>query len=116
MPVTVLIVGNLRIRHGIKRKSALTFDGGVKLSHPFAVRDHTTCDTHDVVRVRTEVVIPRSRSSPHLVVLQQVRINEHAQLCCVAERGYATIGLGNLLISEVHHVGDVRIFDRLKTN
>ncbi|MEY4164925.1 MAG: hypothetical protein RL419_767, partial [Actinomycetota bacterium] len=47
------------------------------------------------IRVRTEVVIPRSRSSPHFVVLQQVRINEHAQLCCVAERRHAAIGLGN---------------------
>ena len=91
--VAVLIVGNLRIRHEIKRKSALTFDGGVKLSHPFEVRDHTTGDTHDVVRVRTEVVVPRSRSSPHLVVLQQIRINEHAQLCCVAERRHAVVGL-----------------------
>ncbi len=115
MSVTVLIVGNLRIRHGIKRKSALTFDGGVKLSQPFQVGDHTTGDTHDVVRVRTEVVIPRSRSCPHLVVLQQIRLNEHTQLCAVTKRGHATIGLGNLLISEVHYVGDVRIFDRLKT-
>jgi hypothetical protein len=95
--VTVLIVGNLRIRHEIKRKSALTFDGGVKLSHPFEVRDHTTGDTHDVVRVRTEVVIPRSRSSPHFVVLQQVRINEYTQLSAVTKRRNASIGLGNLL-------------------
>jgi len=91
--VAVLIVGNLRIRHEIKRKSALTFDGGVKLSHPFEVRDHTTGDTHDVVRVRTEVVVPRSRSSPHLVVLRQIRINEHAQLCYVAKRRHAVVGL-----------------------
>ena len=91
--VAVLIVGNLRIRHEIKRKSALTFDGGVKLSHPFEVRDHTTGDTHDVVRVRTEVVIPRSRSSPHLVVLQQIRINEHAQLGAVTKRRNAVVGL-----------------------
>ena len=95
MSVAVLIVGNLRIRHEIKRKSALTFDGGVKLSHPFEVRDHTTGNANDVIRARTEVVVPRSRSSPHLVVLQQIRINEHAQLCCVAERGYTIIGLGN---------------------
>jgi len=79
------------------------------------VGDRSAGNTHDVGRSRTEVVVPCSGRGPHLVVLQQVRINEHAQLCCVAERGYATIGLGNLLISEVHHVGDVRIFDRLKT-
>jgi len=93
VPVTVLIVGNLRIRHGIKRKSELAFDGGVLRSHSFEVCDDATSDTHNVVRVRTEVVIPRSRSCPHLVVLQQVGINEHAQLCCVAERRHATVGL-----------------------
>jgi len=91
--VAVLIVGNLRIRHEIKRKSALTFDGGVKLSHPFEVRDHTTGNANDVIRARTEVVVPRSRSSPHLVVLQQIRINEHAQLCYVAKRRHAVVGL-----------------------
>ena len=41
------------------------------------VGDNATCDAHDVIRVRTEVVVPRSRSRPHFVVLQQVRINEH---------------------------------------
>ena len=96
MSVAVLIVGNLRIRHEIKRKSALTFDGGVKLSHPFEVRDHTTGDTHDVIRARTEVVIPRSRSSPHLVVLQQIRINEHAQLSAMTKGRHAAFGLSNL--------------------
>jgi len=101
VPVTVLIVGNLRIRHEIKRKSALTFDGGVKLSHPFEVRDHTTGDTHDVVRVRTEVVIPRSCSSPHLVVLQQVRINKHTQPCAVTKWRHATVGIGNLSVSSI---------------
>ena len=104
MPVTVLIVGNLRIRHEIKRKSALTFDGGVKLSHPFEVRDHTTGDTHDVVRVRTEVVIPRSRRSPHLVVLQQIRINEHPQLCAVTKRRNAVIGIGNRSVSYIAYL------------
>ena len=41
------------------------------------VGDNATCDAHDVIRVRTEVVIPRSSRGPHLVVLQQVRINKH---------------------------------------
>ena len=45
---------------------------------PLEVSDDATSNTHDVIRVRTEVVIPRSRSSPHLVVLQQIGINEHA--------------------------------------
>ena len=60
------------------------------------VGDHTTSNTHDVIRVRTEVVIPRSRRSPHLVVLQQVGINEHTQLCAVTKGRHAAIGLGNL--------------------
>ena len=59
------------------------------------VGDHTTGNTNNVIRVRTEVVVPRSRSSPHLVVLQQVRINEHAQLCAVTKGRHAKFGLGN---------------------
>jgi hypothetical protein len=41
------------------------------------VGDYSTGDTHDVCWCRTEVVIPRSDSSPHFVILQQIRINEH---------------------------------------
>ena len=80
------------------------------------VGDNATSDTHDVIRVRTEVVVPRSRSRPHLVVLQQVRVDKYPQLSAVTKRGHATFGLGKLLISEVHHVGDVRICDRFKTD
>ena len=43
----------------------------------------------------TEVVIPRSRSGPHFVVLQQVGINKHAQLSAVTKGRHATIGLSN---------------------
>ena len=85
--VAVLIVGNLRIRHEIKRKSALTFDGGVKLSHPFEVSDHSTYNANDVIRARTEVVVPRSRSSPHNVILHHVRIKKHTKFCAKARGG-----------------------------
>ncbi len=85
--VGVLIIGNLRIRHGIKRKSALTLEGGVLRSHAFEIGGHATSDTHDVCRPSTEVVIPRSHSCPHLIVLQQVRIRKHAQLCAETKRG-----------------------------
>jgi hypothetical protein len=61
----------------------------------FQVSDYAATDTHNVIRVRTEVVIPRSRSSPHLVVLQQVGINEHSYLSAVTKGRHATIGLGN---------------------
>ena len=57
------------------------------------VGDHTAGDAHDVVGVRAEVIVPRAGSGPHLVVLQQVRINRHAQLLGVIEGRHATIGL-----------------------
>jgi hypothetical protein len=59
------------------------------------VSDHATGNTNDVIRVRTKVVVPRSSSSPHLVVLQQVRIHKHTQLCAVTKGRYAVVGLGN---------------------
>jgi hypothetical protein len=61
----------------------------------FEVGDYTTSNTHDVRRSCTEVVVPRSRSSPHLVALQQVRINEHTKLSAVTKRKHTFIGLGN---------------------
>ena len=57
------------------------------------VGDYTAGDAHDVIRVCTKVVIPCSRSGPHLVVLQQVRINEHAQLGCMTKGRHAADGL-----------------------
>ena len=59
------------------------------------VGDNATGNTNDVRRRCTEVVIPRSRGRPHLVVLQQVRIDEHAQLSCVTKRRHAASGFGN---------------------
>ena len=44
----------------------------------FEVGDHTASDTHNVIRVSTEVVIPCSSSGPHFVVLQQILVNEDA--------------------------------------
>ena len=58
------------------------------------VGDHTTGYTHDVIRVRTEVVVPRSRCCPHFVVLQQIRIHEHTQLSAVTKGWHATDGVG----------------------
>ena len=62
------------------------------------VGDYPTGDTHNVRRCSTKVVVPRSSSSPHLVVLQQVRINKHTQLSCVTKGGHAIIGLSNPLV------------------
>ena len=60
------------------------------------VDDHATGDTNNVIRVRTKVVVPRSRCSPHLVVLQQVGIHKHTQLCAVTKGRHATFVFGNL--------------------
>ena len=65
---------------------------------PLEVGDDAASDTHDVRRRCTEVVVPRSCRSPHLVVLQQVRVYKHAQLCAVTEGWHATFGFGNLLL------------------
>ena len=56
---------------------ATLFQGSGDLLGALQVGDDTTGDAHDVIRVCTEVVVPRSSRGPHLVVLQQVRINEH---------------------------------------
>ena len=62
------------------------------------VGDDATGNAHDVIRVRTKVVVPRSRRSLHLVVLQQVRINKHTRLSAVTKGRHAIIGLSNPLV------------------
>ena len=59
------------------------------------VSDDATGDAHDVRWRSTEVVVPCPRCRPHLVVLQQVRINEHTKLCAVTKGRHAFVGLGN---------------------
>jgi len=64
----------------------------------FQVGDDATSDAHNVRRCSTEVVVSRSRSSPHffefhMVVLQQVRINKHTQLGCMTKGRHAAAGL-----------------------
>jgi hypothetical protein len=59
------------------------------------VGDDSPADAHEFGRCNRKVVIPRSRSSPHLVVLQQIRINEYTQLSAVTKGRNAVIGLGN---------------------
>ena len=67
----------------------------IRFLRTLEVGDHTTGNAHDVCWCCTEVVVPRSSCSPHLVILQQVRIYEHAQLCAVTKGRHATVGLGN---------------------
>jgi len=65
------------------------------LLNPLQIGDYSACNANDVSWRRTEVVVPRSRSCPHFVELQQVRVNEHAQLSAVTERRNAKFGLSN---------------------
>lgn len=54
-------------------------------SAAFEVGDNATGDAHDVRWRRTKVVVPCSRCSPDLVVLQQIWVDEDTQLSCVTE-------------------------------
>ena len=62
-------------------------------SGAFQVGDDATGDTHDVCWGCAKVVVPRSRSRPHLVVLQQVGVYEHPQLGLMTKGRHATVGL-----------------------
>ena len=53
--------------------------------------------THEIIWCDRKHVVPRSRSGPNFVVLQQVRVNEHTQLSAVTKGRHATVGFGNLL-------------------
>ncbi len=64
-------------------------------SDALQIGDHASCNSHNVSRRSTEVVVPGSRSRPHFVVLQQIRIDEHTQLLRVTKRRHATGGFGN---------------------
>lgn len=61
----------------------------------FEVVERSATGANKSVRRNREYVVPRSCRSPHLVVLQHVRIHKHAQLSCVAKWGHAIIGFGN---------------------
>ena len=52
-------------------------------------------DAHELIERRREDVVRMACSGPHFVVLQQVGVDEHAQLRRVTERWNATIGFGN---------------------
>ena len=75
--------------------SAEKYTSHLLQSGTLQVGDDTTGDAHDVIRVCTEVVVPRSCGSPHLVVLQQVWVNKHAQLCAVTKGRHTVFVFGN---------------------
>lgn len=66
-------------------------------THGLPVRGagHTTGDAHEIIRFDTKHVVPSPRGRPHLVELQQIRVNEDTQLSCVAKRRHATFGFEN---------------------
>ena len=59
------------------------------------VGDQTAAGLDQLVRLDAEHVVPCARRRPHLRVLQQIGIDEHAQLGGMTKRGHATVGLGN---------------------
>jgi hypothetical protein len=61
------------------------------------VGDLALAGADQFVRFDAEHVVPRSRRGSHLVVLQQIGIDEDAQLSAVAKRWHAVFGLGNSL-------------------
>ena len=65
-------------------------------SDALQVGDYTAGNAHDVIRVRTEVVVPGSCRCPRLVVLKQIWVDEHAQLLRVTEGRNAAVGFGNV--------------------
>ena len=66
-----------------------------RASAALQVGDDSAAGLNQFVWLDPEHVVPRSRGRPHLVVLQQIWVDEDAQLSRVAERRYATPGFGN---------------------
>ncbi len=58
----------------------------------------TTAGSREMLFVSVqEAIVPRSRRSPHLVVLEQVGVHEHTQLSAVTKGRHAAVGLDNSL-------------------
>ena len=73
-----------------------------RVTSALEVGDYPTTDAHQFIRCNRKVVVPRSRCRPHLVILQQVRVDEDTQLSAVTKRRHATVGLGNLPALELN--------------
>jgi len=88
----------VRLRSGSSTRPRCEFTPLV--SRPFEVGDRSSARANEIVRRNRKHVVPRSRRRPHLVVLQQVRVNKHTQLCAVTKRRHATSGFGTLIRPE----------------
>ena len=60
------------------------------MSAALQVHDQALARLDQPVRFDTEHVVPRSGGSPHLVLLQQVGVDEHPQMRRVTKRRHAT--------------------------
>ena len=63
--------------------------------------DHRATCTNEIIWRDREHVVPRARCSPHLVVLQQIRIDEDTQISAVAEWRHAISGIRNVVPKEI---------------
>jgi hypothetical protein len=66
---------------------------GQRSSAPLQVGDQALARLHELMGFDAEHVVPGSGRGPHLVVLQQVGVDEDAQVGLVTERGHAAVGL-----------------------
>ena len=55
--------------------------------------DDSPAGANEIVRCYREYVVPCARRRPHLVVLQQIRIDEDAQFLLKPKGGHASVGL-----------------------
>ena len=69
--------------------------GALELDH------EATAGFDQLVWFDAEHVMPCAGRRPHLGVLQQVGIDEHAQLSGMAERRHAIVGFGNRSVSSI---------------
>ena len=68
----------------------------------FQVGDHSTTDAHQFIRCNRKVVVPGSRCGPHLVILQQIGVDEDAQGSAVTKGWHTTFSFGNPLALELN--------------
>ena len=66
------------------------------------VGDQAAAGLNQLVWLDAKHVVPCARRRPHLRVLQQIGIDEHAQLGGMTKRGHATVDLGNPYANSTH--------------
>ena len=63
------------------------------------VGDDSPAGANKIVRCNREHVVPCSRRGPHLVVCQQIRIDEDPKRPRKTKRRHAAVGFGNTLLA-----------------